>query len=439
MTVRPVARAVACHASEEWPREVQISSQSIDADAQGATNSWQLLATDRRFAWFMAGLAPGAIVIGIFGVTRALTATEVFGDETGIGTTAAFAALAGACAGLVSGPVLDRWNARWILITAMVLFGLSQLVTFSTYTTGSLTPSLLTVISIVDGFLVGMQITALLTTQAGLVTQANRGVAEITNALRIGLGSLLGTLLATSVLTLQTALLLSGIVVLLVTAATVWTTRGFVPAHAVHRATFSDAWTIFTSDRPLRSALIIGALLALVLPTQLVNLVIVDMDMPQMVGLAAMAGVVGVLGARFHLSLTGLRGSLTARVLRSYVAFTVAIAISWVVIVADSRTLILVSLVPLILVGSWSSSLAFGLVAATVQQRLPDAVRGRFTGASGFVLGLAVAGGVMAATVVITPQDTKTLLPLMLASLIVVLVITRGFRGLAAAQVTSSG
>lgn len=386
----------------------------------------------------MAGLAPGAIVIGIFGVTRALTATEVFGDETGIGTTAAFAAIAGAVAGLVSGPILDRWNARWILIAAMVLFGVSQLVTFSLYVTGHLAPALLTALSIVDGFLVGMQITALLTTQAGLVSHANRGIAEITNALRIGLGSLVGTLLATSVLALGTALLLSGIIVLLVTAVTVWTTRGFVPAHAVDRATFHDAWVIFTSDRPLRSALIIGALLALVLPTQLVNLVIVDMDIPQMVGVAALAGVVGVLGARFHLSLTGLRGSLTARVLRSYVVFTLALALAWVVVLVDTRALILASLAPLILVGSWSSSLAFGLVAATVQQRLPDSVRGRFTGASGFVLGLAVAGGVLAATLVITPQDTKTLLPLMIAALLVVLVITRGFRGLAAAQVTSA-
>lgn len=419
--------------------ELPISSQRIDSDTAGATNSWQLLSTDRRFAWFMAGLAPGAIVIGIFGVTRALTATEVFGDESGIGTTAAFAALAGAVAGLVSGPILDRWNARWILIAAMVLFGVSQLVTFSLYVTGQLTPALLTALSIVDGFLVGMQITALLTTQAGLVTHANRGIAEITNALRIGLGSLVGTLLATSVLALGTALLLSGIIVLLVTAVTVWTTRGFVPAHAVDRATFHDAWVIFTSDRPLRSALIIGALLALVLPTQLVNLIIVDMDIPQMVGVAALAGVVGVLGARFHLSLTGLRGSLTARVLRSYVVFTLALALAWVVVLVDSRDLILASLAPLILVGSWSSSLAFGLVAATVQQRLPDSVRGRFTGASGFVLGLAVAGGVLAATLVITPQDTKTLLPLMIAALLVVLVITRGFRGLASAQVTSTG
>lgn len=419
--------------------ELPISSQRIDSDTAGATNSWQLLAADRRFAWFMAGLAPGAIVIGIFGVTRALTATEVFGDETGIGTTAAFAAIAGAVAGLVSGPILDRWNARWILIAAMVLFGVSQLVTFSLYATGHLTPALLTALSIVDGFLVGMQITALLTTQAGLVTHANRGIAEITNALRIGLGSLVGTLLATSVLALGTALLLSGIIVLLVTAVTVWTTRGFVPAHAVDRATFHDAWVIFTSDRPLRSALIIGALLALVLPTQLVNLVIVDMDIPQMVGVAALAGVVGVLGARFHLSLTGLRGSLTARVLRSYVVFTLALALAWVVVLVDARALIFASLAPLILVGSWSSSLAFGLVAATVQQRLPDSVRGRFTGASGFVLGLAVAGGVLAATLVITPQDTKTLLPLMIAALLVVLVITRGFRGLAAAQVTSTG
>lgn len=386
----------------------------------------------------MAGLAPGAIVIGIFGVTRALTATDVFGDESGVGTTAAFAAVAGALAGLVSGPVLDRWNARWILITAMVLFGLSQVVTFGAYVTGSLTPALLTAISILDGFLVGMQITALLTTQAGLVQQANRGIAEITNALRIGLGSLVGTLLATSVLSLQMALLLSGMVVLLVTAVTVWTTRGFVPAHTVHRATFRDAWTIFTSDRPLRSALIIGALLALVLPTQLVNLVIVDMDLPQMLGLAAVAGVVGVLGARFHLSLTGLKGSLTRRVLRSYVTFIVVIAISWVVLITGSTTLILVSLGPLILVGSWSSSLAFGLVTATVQQRLPDAVRGRFTGASGFVLGLAVAGGVVAATVVITPQNTATLLPLLIAALLVVLAITRGFRGLAVAQVPTA-
>lgn len=386
----------------------------------------------------MAGLAPGAIVIGIFGVTRALTATEVFGDESGVGTTAAFAAVAGAVAGLVSGPVLDRWNARWILVTAMVLFGLSQLVTFGAYVTGNLTPALLTVISILDGFLVGMQITALVTTQAGLVRQANRGIAEITNALRIGLGSLVGTLLATAVLTLQTALLLSGIIVLLVTAVTVWTTRGFVPAHTVQQAMFRDAWTIFMSDRPLRSALIIGALLALVLPTQLVNLIIVDLDMPQMVGLVALAGVAGVLGARFHLSLTGLTGSLAGRVLRSYVTFTVVLAISWVVIVTDSRTLILVSMGPLILVGSWSSSLAFGIVTATVQQRLPDAVRGRFTGASGFVLGLAVAGGVVAATVIITPQDTATLLPLMIAALLVVLAITRGFRGLAAAQVPSA-
>lgn len=385
----------------------------------------------------MAGLAPGAIVVGLIGVTRALTATEVFGSESGIGTTAIAAALAGAVAGLVSGPILDRWNARWILLATMMLLGISQMVTFALYVMANLTPTTLTLMSIIDGFLVGVQVTALITTQAGLVGRDSRGVAEITNALRIGIGSVIGTFLASSVLAIEASLFFAGVITLAVAGVTIWTSRSFVPANAHSRAKTADVWIIFKGNRSLRSALIINALLALVLPTQLVNLVIVDQDLPQYLGLAVGAGVIGVLAGRLHLSFTGLQGSLTRRVLRSYGIFIVIIAVSWVVLALGSMTLLVVTMAPLIAVGSWTSTLAFGLVTATVQQRLPDRVRGRFTGALACVLSIAAAGGVLGATLVITPQDTSVFLLVLVAALLAVLAVTRGFRGLTTCEESS--
>lgn len=399
-------------------------------EASGSTSSWQLLRQEPVFARFIAGLAPGAIIIGIAAVTRVVLATEVFANETGVATIAIAGALAGAAAGLLLGSAVDRWSARWILIASMTAIALSQFLTFAVFLAGGLTTGTMIALATADGFFIGVQITALLTTQAGLVHHQWRGAAEITNALRIGIGSILGTLLATLLLPLTVSLAVSGAVTLAVAGITVWTSRSFQRAASGASVRFKDVIAVATQRGPLRSILIVDALFALIVPTQLVNLFIVDKDLPELLGVAIAAGFAGVLAARIHLSLTGLRGELTRRVRLSYSIFIVITLLSLVVLLSGSTTLLLIAVVPLIVLGSWASTLAVGLVSATVQQRLPDEMRGRFTGALNAVRSLAVAAGVLGASVIITPQNTETFLAALCVLFIGVFAVSRGFVGL---------
>lgn len=399
-------------------------------DVSANVTTWGLLRTAPAFAWFMAGLVPGAVVIGIAAVTRTVVATDVFGNETGIATTAIASGLAAAAAGLLMGTLVDRWNARWILITSMAGIGIGQALTFVVHLVGGLTIPTMTALAIVEGFFIGIQITALLTTQAGLVPQGGRGAAEITNALRIGIGSIIGTLLATAILPLAVSLAISAVITLLVAGITVWTSRGFQPVRSAARVGLKTV--IATATRPgrLRSIVIIDAVFALLLPTQLVNLVIVDKDLPDLLGIAVASGFLGVLAARIHLASTGLRGSLVRRVALSYVTFLVILPISWLVLFVESKTVLVFTTGPLIFLGSWAATLTAGLVSATVQEELPDEMRGRFTGALNAVRSLAAAGGVLLASAIITPQNTETFLAVLFAALIIVLVLSRGFAGL---------
>jgi len=395
-----------------------------------AVTTWSLLRSERAFAWFIAGLAPGALVIGIIGVTRTVLATDIYGDESGVASTAIASGLAGAVAGLIAGVLVDRGNARWILLASMALLAASQATLAVVYATGALSASLLIGLTIADGFLVGVQVTALITTQAGLVSAQARGAAEITNALRIGVGSAIGAWLATSLLTSGPALVIAACVTGLVTIITIWTTRSFTPAHRHGGAGFDAVIALLRQPGPLRSTVIINALLALVLPTQLVNFFIVDKELGNLLGPATIAGLLGVLAARLHLSITGLRGSPTQRVRSSYAIFAATVVVSNVVLIIESDAVLTASFVPLIFIGSWSSGLAFGLVTAMVQQRLPDAVRGRFTGGLAALLNLLAVAGVLIAGLIITPQSTEVFLLVLAVALAAVAAITRGFRGL---------
>jgi DHA3 family macrolide efflux protein-like MFS transporter len=392
--------------------------------------TWSLLRSERVFAWFMAGLAPGAVVIGIIAVSRTVLATQLYGDESGIARTAIASGLAGAAAGLIAGSLVDRWNARWILLISMTGLGLSQVLLAALYATGSLTPAGLIGLTLADGFLVGVQVTALLTTQAGLVASHARGAAEITNTLRIGVGSAIGALIASSLLSVEAAIALAAVITLLVTAITGWTSRSFTPAHRRAGAGLSEVIATLRPASPLRSTVVINILLALVLPTQLVNFFIVDKNLSSLLGAATIAGLIGVLGARLHLSATGLRGSLVRRVRIAYLVFVITMIGSFLILLTRSDAAVTVSFVPLIVIGSWSSTLAFGLVTATVQQRLPDEVRGRFTGGLNAVLNLCVVGGVITAGLVITPQSIEVFLPVLVAALVLVFAGTKGFTGL---------
>jgi MFS family permease len=389
-----------------------------------------LLRQEPVFARFMAGLLPGAIVIGVVAVTNVILATEVFTNETGVATTAISGALAGAAAGLLLGSVVDRWNARWILIASMTAIGLNQILTFALYQAGALTPGTMIALAVADGFFIGSAITSLLTTQAGLVGHQWRGAAEITNALRVGSGAILGTLLATFLLPLTVSLAASGVVMLMVAGITAWTSRPFQPAVAGASVGLKEVITVATRKGPLRSILIVDAAFALILPTQLVNLFIVDKDLPELLGVAVAAGFAGVLAARLHLSLTGLRGILMRRVRLSYSFFIAVVIVSLVVLLSGSTALLLIVAAPLIVLGSWASTFSVGLVSATVQQQLPDGMRGRFTGALNAVRSLAIAAGVLVASVIITPQDTETFLVVLVCVLVGVFAVSRGFVGL---------
>jgi hypothetical protein len=144
------------------------------------------------------------------------------------------------------------------------------------------------------------------------------------------------------------------------------------------------------------------------------------------------SGVLGVLVGRLILSLTGSHGVVRRELLESYGTF-VALALLGIPLIATSVIYTAVWIPAVVLfVGSATTAYAQGLLAALVQQQVPDEVRGRLTGGIAAARSLLIAGSAILLTAVVVPFSTVAAATFVAVLGLAALILLRGFRGVTA-------
>lgn len=386
-----------------------------------------------RFLVLMLVMLAAAVAYGGRDVSRLRYTTEWTGDALGIGAAAVIFATGLAVGGLSSGPVADRFDPRRLLVVGMVLQGVISLITGTLLLQGTEVEGTFAALTFADGIFAGASIPALATTQAAMVPAGARGSAEIISILRLGLGMAIGLFLTgfspspgATFIAVGTILCLVGLPIWVITRPVV-ITRGRDEGRESGRV-----MDVVMTHPVLRRVVTADLVLSVAVPTQFANVILASDWDESLVTPVLVSGVLGVLVGRLTLSLAGSHGPVRRELLESYGAFIV-LALVGVPLVATSVVYTSPWIPAVVLfVGSATSAYAQGLLAALVQQHVPDDVRGRLTGFMGASRSLLIAGSAAMLTAVVVPLSATAAAIFVAALAVVALVLLRGFRGIAA-------
>jgi MFS family permease len=336
----------------------------------------QLRATPRVFV-FMGVLVGAAVSLGAKEVARWQYLNEAFQSEWGLGIAAAITAVSVAIASTTLGRIIDRRDPRPFVVVAVLLPAVSNGMTGLVLMAGPISPAWVLVSSVLDGIILGIAGVALLKTQAAFVRPGAEGAAEILNILRAGIGGVVGALLAGMSPSPAVTLQISTVLLLATAVGVWWVMRPITPRPPSRARTgMIVALSYLRQTGSLRRLVLIDLTLALVIPTQLVSLVLVGMDAPEVAGLSIAAGMVGVLLGRLGLVAIGFRGN-PRRLLALVVGGLCFAQLVGVVLLTDGWLIRQLLVLPaIIIVGSVCSTYAQGVTAAIIQQAVPEEHRG---------------------------------------------------------------
>lgn len=386
-----------------------------------------------RFLALMGVMLIAAIGYGARDVSRLRYTTELTGDALGIGAAAVAFAIGLAVGGLASGPLSDRIDPRWILVIGIPLQGLTAIVTGVLLLQGVTAGEPYLLIAFADGAFAGACIPPLATTQAAMVPTNARGAAEIISILRLGVGATLGLILAgfsPNAVATQFGL---GVLFCAVAVPLAVIIR---PVRLTRRHDGDDRsrrpLEVVRSLPVLRRVVVADLVLCVAIPTQFANVVLASDWDESLVTPVLASGVLGVLVGRLVLSLSGSRGRVRRELLRSYGTFVV-MALAGIPLIAtgivyDSPWLP----AAILFVGSSTTAYAQGLLAALVQQQVPDEVRGRVTGGMAAARSLLIAGSAALLTAVVVPLSATAAAVFVAALGLAALALLRAFRGITA-------
>lgn len=387
----------------------------------------QLRQTPRVFV-FMALLLGGAISLGSKEVARWQYLDEAFDSEWGLGTAAAISAVAVAVTSLLVGRIIDRRDPRPFVVGALTFAALGNLAVAVVLIPGPISAPWILLSATIDGAALGVGGVALLKMQAAFVRPGAEGAAEIVNILRLGIGGVIGAVLGGLSPDPSVTLMVGSIFLLATVVGLWWVMRPVTPRpSAVGRTGMVAVLGYLRAARALRGLVIIDLALAFVIPTQLVNLVLVGMDAPQVASLSIAAGMVGVLVGRLALAVVGFRGD--PRRLLTLMVVGLALAQMLASLALTDGWLIdqLLLLPAIIIIGSIFSTYAQGVTASIIQQEVAEEHRGGLASilvaGRNVLISVAALGGA-ALAVAWGPQ---ALIGVLALGLIVVLVASRRF------------
>lgn len=401
------------------------------ADAAVGRSAFSEVRRSPRFLALMLVMMVAAVGYGGRDTARLRYMTELSGDASGIGVAAALFAVGLAIGGLLSGPLVDRFNPRRLLVVGMALQGVGSLLIGALLLQGVTSEAAYDAMALIDGAFAGACVPALLTTQAAMVPTDARGSAEIISILRLGIGAVFGILLAglspspvATVIGVGIVLLAVSIPIALITA----------PVDIPRRARSLAGRVLATlRDHPvLRRVVIADLVLCIVLPTQFTNLILADRKDESLVSAALVGGVLGVLVGRLILTATGSHGPVRRQLLLSDGGFIALCFVGIAMVATDAAFASPWIPAVLLFIGAAFSAYTQGLLAALVQQQVPDDVRGRLSGAMAAARSLLIAGSAAVLTAIVVPLSAIGGVVFVTVSGLVALVALRGFRGITA-------
>ena len=376
----------------------------------------------------MALLLGGAISLGSKEVARWQYLNEAFDSELGLGTAAAISAVAVAVTSLSLGRIIDRRDPRPFVVGALTFAALGNLAVAFVLIPGPIAPPWILLSATIDGAALGVGGVALLKMQAAFVRPGAEGAAEIVNILRLGIGGVIGAVLGGLSPDPSVTLMVGSTFLLATIVGLWWVMRPVTPRPSARGRTGMVAVLGYLrSAGTLRGLVIIDLALAFVIPTQLVNLVLVGRDAPQVASLSIAAGMVGVLVGRLALAVVGFRGD--PRRLLTLMVVGLALAQMLASLALKDGWLMgqLLLLPAIIIVGSIFSTYAQGVTASIIQQEVAEEHRGGvasiLVAGRNVLISVAALGGA-ALAVAWGPQVLVGVLAL---SLIVVLIASRRF------------
>lgn len=426
---------------------LRMSSTAPPASGPRSRSALAEVRTSPRLLVLMAALLPSAVAIGGLGVARLAFANEAFGSELGIGVLAWVGACVGAALAIPAGVIADLRDSRVVMAGATLVVGLGNLLLGVYLVIDGVQPWELVGAVMLDAAALAFIPASQVRIQAALTPMNARGSADVINLFRLSIGGVIGSLLTLWVQDPTVIVTVSG-VVCLATAMAIWLISPAVPGSgrpAGSRPSPSADRLELTRDgqqsqltlrrvmaarSPLRAIIVIDLCLYFIIPTQMVNLLLVDRQITEAAGLLLALGMAGVLIGRGWPAFIGQPRSLRAAVAWAVAAGTVILGLSAVLMVGDwllDRPLLLAAL---IVCGSAVAAFVQCVLAAAVQQQVPDAIRGRLSGAlwSGRLVLIAVS--VAGAAYLVEHTDIAVYLAVLAVAFAGLLAVTRGLRGL---------
>lgn len=392
----------------------------------------QLRATPRIYV-YMGLLVGTAMSLGAKEVARWQYIEETFTDEWGLGETAAAAAISVAVVSLTLGRVLDRRDPRPYVILAFALSMVSNGLVGYLLLQGPLAIWLTLVAAVIDGAALGVGGVALLKTQAAFVKPGAEGAAEILNVLRLGIGGVLGAVLAGLSPEPAWTLLASVPVLIISSAALWWVMLPISPRLPPPGSSTTKTSVVAYLRSSPRLTRIVGVdlVLSLVIPTQLVNLVLSNLDASEIAAVSIASGMAGVLLGRLALTLRGFRGNPRTILLLSVGSLS-ALQMLGALSLTDRWLLTEPLALPtIVILGTIASTYAQGLLAAIIQQEVAEDYRGRLGSILVAGRNILISVGALAGALGAATLGSQWLVLLLGLSLLLVIASTRGFTMLA--------
>jgi len=394
----------------------------------------QLRPTPRIYLLMLAQI-PAGLTLGAKEVARWEILEGIYDTTWALGISAAVTSSAIIVSSLVVGPLTDRYDPRPFVVGGLLVTAIVNSWLGWALLRGEPPLWLVALDLVLTGVTFAVISISFLKVQASFVHPGAEGAGEIVNVLRLGITGVAGAILAGFSPSPAVTLMGVGVGTGISAVAFAAVTRP-VPPRPVVRAADGSTTTVlaYLASVPLlRRFVIVDLALSLIIPTQLVNLTLSDLDADDLASLSIAAGLAGVLLGRIALFVAGFRGNLRVLVLVGTLGLAACQLIAAFALI-DNWMIQVVWPIPVVVgIGTALGTYAQGLLAAIIQQGVVEQYRGRVSAV--LVAGrhvcysVAALGGAYLAAVF----GSQALIAVLSGSLVGLAIITGWYRWLAPA------
>ena len=338
----------------------------------------QLRPTPRIYLLMLAQV-PAGLTLGAKEVARWQILEGVYDTTWALGISAAVISSAIIVSSLVVGPLTDRYDPRPFVVGGLLAVAIVNPWLGWALLRGEPPMWLVGLDLVVAGVTIAVITISFLKVQASFVRPGAEGAGEIVNVLRLGITGVAGAILAG--FSPSPAATLMGVGVGTVISAVAFTVVARpVPPRPVAQAAAGATTSVlaYLASVPLlRRVVIVDLALSLIIPTQLVNLTLSDLDADEVASLSIAAGLAGVLLGRIALFVAGFRGNLRVLVIVGTLGLA-ACQVTATFALIDNWIIRAVWPIPVLVgIGTAMGTYAQGLLAAIIQQSVVERYRGR--------------------------------------------------------------